>query len=229
METQRKPSFEVQRAITLVKIDGKVYNATPIGPKNWHNLRNAEYGQGFRQGSFGENVGLVHAAYMNQDSQEAQAIVCASRKSFITGNTAILYTPQTIFVQDSPQVTNRQIVMDAQTLESKIGKKTIQGVTFSDDGSVRAIPYDFAKEWQTSEQMRKNPFAIALTGDENAPEKIAEMQDVTQKKGYVWALGKGTQNEIRVPGVDGFDYRVFLGGDRWYEFLGDGYSFGVQQ
>ena len=215
-----KPTFEVARAVvaravTTINVDGRIYNAALAGPTNWHILRRADYGQGFRESTFGENLDLVHAAYSNKESPEAQSIIDKTRGLLIGGDTAIIYTPELIIVSDFPKVGGNRILMDENTLRARLGSHEVKKVIFSDDLKVRAIPYEFAAEWQDADEMRNNPFSIALTGDEEAPEKLAQIQEKIGKRGYVWALSKGTKDEIRVPSLSGYADRLYLSGDGW--------------
>ena len=228
MKTREKPTFEVARVVTTVTVGDKVYNSKPKGPDNFHTLRAQNYGEGFRQATYGEVVRLAHSAYLNSESPEAQAIIKSNRQSWTSGNTAIQYMPSGIYVIDEPQTADGRIVVASEKdLTARLGSKEVKGVVFSDDGNVRRIGYDFAREWQTPAEIAKNPFAIALTGDEDAPEKMAEILGAIKKKGYVWALGKVSQPEIRVPVLNEYVNRLGLSGDGWDEF-DFRYSFGVR-
>ena len=224
-----KPTFKnLSEGVNPVEIDGRVYNASPKGPGNFHTLREANYGKGFVQGTFGNQLVLVHGAYLNQDNSDARTIVETSKNHYILGNTAINYAPQLVIVQDMPEVRDGRIVMDEKSLTAKLSKNAKNGVRFSDDESIRALSYGFETGWQTTDQIRINPFSIALTGNVNAPEMLAEIQDKISKKGYIWALGQGTNNEIRVPGLNEDVDSLDLDGD-WDGFGDDRSSFGVRQ
>lgn len=224
-----KPTFKVTPpTVVTVDVDGKVYNAKPVGPATWVGLRSQDYGPNFRQGTFGENFNVEHAAYLNPESEEAQGIIRAANKLWVTGNTGILYTPELIFVEDFPEVKDKRLYLSKKSLEKRLGSKEAKGVIFSNDGSVRAIPYNFAREWQKKDQIKDNPFSIALTGDEHAPSKLAEICEAIDKPWYIWALDKGTESEIRVPGLVEGAGGLCLGGDFLGGF-GDGRcSFGVR-
>ena len=211
-----------------IKTAGRVYTDSPING-NFHQLRQADYGKGFRQGIFGEQLALVHKAYFNQGDAGADNVVSVAGTLFISGNTAMKYIQDLVIVQDIPKVRNGRIVMDESKLIRKLSKNANKGVRFSDDGSIRAMPYGFGTEWQDSQQMKNNPFPILLTGDLEAGEKLAQIQDRIQKKGYIWALGQGINSVIRVPDLREFDGRLFLDGNIWDEFDDDRGSFGVRQ
>src|SRR3989344_1592115 len=229
METRPENDFEyTPPSVGTIKTAGRVYTDSPIRG-NFNQLRQADYGKGFRQPTFGELLDLTISSYLNQGNNGADKVVQTAKQFFLSGNTAILYTPQLVIVQDMPRVENGRIVMDKDNLVSKLGLREENGVRFSDDGTIRSINYGFETEWQTTDQMRNNPFSIALTGDILAPEKLAEIQEKIGMKAYVWALDKGTNNVIRVPGLSEIDGRLVLGGDDWYGLLGDRCSFGVQQ
>jgi len=225
-----KPTFKSSSGrVNPILVGDREYNACSRGPRKFHDLKQIDYGKGYKQGTFGDQLTLAHGAYLNQDNPDAQSIVGIFGSRIISGNTAMSYTPELIIVQDMPEVRDGRIVMDKKSLTSKLSKNAKKGVRFSDDGSIRAIQYGFAREWQNSDQMRINPFSIALTGNVNAPEMLAEIQDKIGKRGYIWALGKVSQSEIRVPVLFEFGDRLVLSGSNWDEFLGNWCSFGVRQ
>ena len=234
-EQKTKPTFELlHNAIIPIELNGVVYNAGAVGPYNWHKLRAAEYGEGFRQGTFGENFTLAHCGYVNKDSENKQTrknarnVVKVVRKHWLAGNTALYggdEDSELIFVQDFPEVKEDKIVMNQKDLEERLGSHELKGVIFSDDGLVRAIPRANVRQGEcNAEQVLQTTYPIFLTGDEEAPEKVIEMMETINKPGYFWVPAK---RNVRVPGLVGIGDSLFLGD--WNEFSGIRYSFGVRQ
>jgi len=120
-------------------------------------------------------------------------------------------------------------VMDENDLIRKLSKKSKKGVRFSDDGSIRSVQYGFGMQWQDSEQIRNNPLPIALTGDLEAGEKLAEIQNKIGKRGYVGVLDIFSQHVIKVPILSENEVGLILYDYAWGELDGDGRSFGVRQ
>ncbi|MEK6924744.1 MAG: hypothetical protein AABW71_00725 [Nanoarchaeota archaeon] len=212
-----------------IETAGRVYADSPVGPGSFHKLKQADYGQGFRQATLREVLDLAHQSYFNQGITGADKVVQASRKFYLSGNTAILYVPNMVIVQDMPQVENGRIVMDEKSLTSKLSKNAKNGVRFSNDETIRALPYSFETGWQDAKQIEANPFTIALTGDIEAGKKLAQIQGQIGKRGYIWALGKGTDNQIRVPDLSEYVSSLGLNGYDWFDLDVNGHSFGVRQ
>ena len=169
-----KPSFEVVPAVTTIKVGDKVYNASPVGPGNWHQVRLGDYGEGFKQGTFGDNLTLVHAAYLNRDSREAKGVVKLVQNNWLTGNTALYGGKDLIYAVDFPEVRDGRIVIDEKGLNAKLGSKQEGEVIFGK--GVRALSRSQVRhgEYNPSEAL-KSAYPILITGDEEASEKTAQI------------------------------------------------------
>src|SRR3989344_4897456 len=143
------PSFKVTPG--SVKIGKTVYNSSPQGIGNLRQLRRADYGQSFRQGTFGENLTIAHAGYIHRESEDAEIRKYARQivrqitdviKGGILGDT-VAYgggkNSKLIFAQDHPLIRGGQIVMDPKVLESRLGSHQEGEVIFGTHG-VRAMP-----------------------------------------------------------------------------------------
>ena len=239
MQTEVKPTFNVRPAVTAIEVDGVVYNAQPIAG-NWHQVRDGDYTEGFRQGIMRAQVNLVHSGYVNKGSDDkltkesAGKIVKVARNKWVTGNTA-LYGGNSgnewVFAQDLPEVKEGRIVMNQDELVARIeaeGKRIVNDyLHISADGQVRAMKRKgFRSGEYTIEQMLASNQPTLITGDEQAPRKIADMMEIAKKPGY---LSIPSQGIITVPDLDGGGGRVYLLGGNWGEFNGNGRSFGVRR
>ena len=220
MQTEVKPTFNVRPAVTTIEVDGVVYNAQPIAG-NWHQVRDGDYTEGFRQG-------IMRA------QESAGKIVKVARNKWVTGNTA-LYGGNSgnewVFAQDLPEVKEGRIVMNQDELVARIeaeGKRIVNDyLHISADGQVRAMKRKgFRSGEYTIEQMLASNQPTLITGDEQAPRKIADMMEIAKKPGY---LSIPSQGIITVPDLDGGGGRVYLLGGNWGEFNGNGRSFGVRR
>ena len=63
--------------------------------------------------------------------------------------------------------------MKETDLKSKLNLKEEEKVIYSDDGSIRFVPYGFKSGEMNSDEIRRNPFIIALSSGQENAEKIA--------------------------------------------------------
>ncbi|MBM3206853.1 MAG: hypothetical protein FJZ43_04515 [Candidatus Staskawiczbacteria bacterium] len=238
MESTDKPVFKHKPKNGTIETARRVYTEVPVGLEKIYQLRAADYGKGFRQATFGESLDLVHASYLNQGNVGADDVVGAIMDYFLSGNTSILYTPELVIVQDMPEVRDGRIVMSEKDLTSKLSRNAMKGVRFSDDGTIRSLPYGFETGLHNQDKMRNNPFPIALTGDLEAGQKLAQIQQkigdmqenydsTNSENAVVSSLGRGTNNVIRVPGLWANEIGLLIGGN-WGD-LSERISFGVRQ
>jgi len=230
-KTIAKPSFKETVAFTTMDLDdvGLKFNAQRIGPMNFYGLRKANYGKGFRMPIMPELVQLVYASLENKNYDTAKNVIKTLRDHWITGDTGILYVHEGMFVQDNPNLENRRISMNQKTLERKLGKHEEKGVAFSDDKTIRFVPYGFKRESQSALELSKNPGVIVLVGGEENAEKLARASEHYKLKPYFWAL-ENVDSPITRVAVLVSDY--FFGGGLVVDAYDDGgfgdrCSFGV--
>lgn len=178
METKIKPNFREEGNLIVLDDVGLQFNAQRVGPTNFYELRQADYGPGFRMATMPELVPLVYAFLENQDYDTAKNAVKSMEAYGITGNTGIRYVQEGMFVQDNPGWRDGRIYMSQKVLESRLGSHEEEGVVFSDDRSVRFTPYGFVSdEEQSPLDLSKNLGVIALVGGEENAEKIAKASE----------------------------------------------------
>jgi len=234
-----RPTFNVRPAVTTIEVDGVLYNADPVSG-NWHQTRDGDYIEGFKQGIMRAQVNLVHSGYINKGSDNeltkkyAKGIVQVARMHWVTGNTSLYggnYRSEWVFAQDAPEVKDGRIVMNQDALVARLeseGKRIINdNLHVSADGTVRAMKRDgFRNGEYTIDQMLASNQPIWITGDEQAPRKMTDIMTAVEKLGY---LSIPSQGGITVPALDEGDSRVYLYGDDWGGFDGFRHSFGVRQ
>ena len=157
------------------------------GPGNFFTLRKEDYGVNSRQGTFGEQL----ETYLRESSG-------VSEDKIFTGNTAALYNPNLIIVQDNPLVREGEIIL-TRDLADIVNGTEIKGVRFSGDKSTRLVFPGFKRGWNTPEQIENNSFLIALTGSVDIPERVAEFLRKTDERAYILAPSGISQPSIRVP------------------------------
>lgn len=105
--------------------------------------------------------------------------------SIIVTTTGVLYTEKGFLVQDDMEVSAyKPILMDKENLEKRLGSFEESGVVFSDDKSVRFVPYGFKTGEQTPRELGKNPGVIAISGSKENAEKLTEISKTY--KGNPW-------------------------------------------
>ena len=229
-ETITKPSFEEVVAITTMNLPDVSlrFNAQSVGPGTFRELREADYGPGFRMPKMPELIPLVYSSLENQDYKTAKNVVNTLKEYWLTGNTGILYVPEGMFVQDVPELKKGRISMDQKALEARLGSYEESGVVFSDDRSVRFTLYGFVREEQSSLALSENPGVIALVGGEENAEKIAKASEHYRLDPYFWSLGNVKSPAISVAGLGSSVFGGRLGvGAGSEEYLDRRYSFGV--
>jgi hypothetical protein len=228
----QKPRFEEVVGITTMNLpdENLKFNSQKIGPMNFNDLRNADYGEGFRMPTIGEAIPLIYTSLENKDYTTAKKVIKTLKQNWITGNTGILYTPEGMFVQDNPSIKNGKIVMNANQLEKKLGSFEEKGVVFSDDKSIRFTNYDFQIEFQSSLQLAKNKGVIAYAGGEEKAEQLAEASEYFKIKPYFFALKNVNSPQTRVADLGSDYFGSGLGVDaNDSEGFGGRFSFGVSE
>lgn len=194
-----------------------IFNAQKVGPMDFAGLSQANYGPGFRMPTMSELVPLVHSSLEiqdyktakrvintlkdeNQDSETAKEVIDTLRNYRLIGNTGILYVPKGMFVQDNPNLESGIVLMDQKTLEKRLGSYQEGGVVFSDDKSVRFVPYGFKIESQSPLELSQNPAVIALTGSQENAGRLARASDIYKVNPFLFALNKSNSPKIRVAG-----------------------------
>ena len=231
--TITKPTFREVVAVTTMELPdvNLIFNAQRIGPMNFNDLRNADYGKGFGMPIASELVPLVYASLENKEYETAKNVIKTMKDYWLTGDTAVYYLPEGMFVQDNPRMENGKIITpNYKTLENKLGKHEERGVVFSDDKSIRFTPYNYKRESQSALELSKNTGVIALFGGEENAEKLAMSSEHYNLKPYFWALFNVNSPETRVVGLCSGRLlgggRLNVGGDYWDD-VSNGFAFGV--
>jgi len=191
-KTITKPSFEEGVAVIPINLPdvGLSFNAQSVGPMDFIGLRNADYGKGFRMPTMSELTQLVYASLENQDYETAKNVFKTLRNHLLTGNTGIHYTFDGMYVQENPDLRNREVFMDEKTLKNKLSSYEEKGVVFSDDRKIRFTPYGFKRGSQTPLELSKNSGIIALVNGEENAEKLAR----ASSKYYKFPHFRNTKN-----------------------------------
>ena len=245
-EVIQKPSFretvrydtidldDVGLSFRTKSVDGFSEGLSSLGRNymNFFRLRQADYGEGFRISTVSELIPLVYASLENTDHTRAQGVLRTLEKSLLTGNTAIHYFPEGIFVEDNPAIKNKRLVTPVyQKLESRLGSHEERGVVFSDDRSVRFTPHGFETKEILSSNLAKNSGIIAFSGGEENSERLAILSEYWPEGSFFWTFENFDSPQTRVACLaerSGFQYRLGVIADL-YEGQTPQDTFGVKE
>ena len=190
------------------------------GPNTYANVKADIEKDNLRPAIMAETASLVHTAFNSIDKYSVE-IKDLMRDRYLWIFTGILYVPNKgAYLQDAPKTRNGMLFMD----ESDLIKRLESG-----DSSVRHVPFGYKTESMSPLELGKNPYVIALAGEEGA-EKLAQMADKHKRKPYLWSFESVSEPLTRVSALcsdwgldDWLDVSgYYLGGN------GDGCAFGVQ-
>lgn len=177
---------------------GLKFNAQKVGPINFIELRNADYGKESRMPTMPELIPLVCASLENRKYDVREIL----KRRWLIGNTAVHYFPVGIFVEDNPSIKNRKIVTPTKKeLENRLGSHKEKGVVFSDDRSIRFAPHNFKRGSQTSFELPTNTGIIAFVGGEKNAKRLAKASKYLEKGSYFYTLTDFDLPQTRVAGL----------------------------
>jgi hypothetical protein len=199
----------LERQETKIRVPHRGGELTVIHPflrGNYFNLAKKIDDRGLKRPTMAETASLVKYGYANSDDIAENIRETMKSNYFYTFN-GILYTPNGVLFQDNPEFpedaqTANDLSMNEQDLISRLGSKEEKGIVFSEDGKTRFLKgYDFKREYQTHNELSKNPFVVALAGEEGA-EKLAYIASQHKEKPYLYALEPVKEPVKRVAALD---------------------------
>lgn len=88
--------------------------------------------------------------------------------------TGCLKNKNGIYFEDNPSIVNGKVIINERDLERRLNNpKKFEGVSFSQDGKVRFVPFGFERGDVNSRKLEKNPYILARYGLEGR-KKISE-------------------------------------------------------
>ena len=191
------------------------------GPNTYANVRADIEKDNLRTATMAETASLVQGAFNSSDkySEEIKGLM---KDRYLWAFTGTLYVPNKgAYIQDAPETRNGMPFMD----ESDLIKRLESG-----DSSVRHVPFGYKTESMSPLELGKNPYVIALAGEEGA-EKLAQVADKHKRQpSYLRSFESVSEPLTRVSTLSsgwGLGGGLYVGGVS----LGDGRSgcaFGVQ-
>lgn len=152
-----------------------------FGPERFFELRNIDYGQGFKMATFPE-VSSFLSVILREEGKRYDSFkesISFRRKNYsLVGNTALFSRDKRIYVQDNPNLDFEGVVIDERILEDM--QRESNDVSYNKDRTIRATRSDFEISrtgWGcgTSDlfQPEKNRGFIALVGGTKNAEELS--------------------------------------------------------
>ena|SRR3989344_1210506 len=158
------------------------------GPDTYSNVAESITNAGLDRPTMAETASFIHPAFQN-DEKEFAEIKELMKSNGLWAFTGSLYVPNKgAYVQDNPEIRNSMPFMEESQLVRKLEEK---------DPSVRFVPFGFKTERMTSRELAKNPYVIALAGEEGA-ENLAQVADNYREEPYLWSFTSVDQPLTRV-------------------------------
>jgi len=228
-----KPRFEEIEGVTTMNLPyaGLKFNAQRVGPRDFYELRDVDYGEGFWMPTIPELAPLIHASLENKRKYEtAKHVVMALKNHTLTGNTAIHYFPKGMFVDDPPDIGSMATILTPtlKVLEERLGKHEEKGVMLSDDGRLRFTPDDFKRGPQTSLELSTNKGLIAVTGSGENAEDLARASDHYKKNPRFLVLEGVDHPTTRIVCLDSghLAHKLIINANKWEGY--QNHTYGVQ-
>ena len=175
-----------------------------------------------QQLTMSQNASLIYAAWQNPKEKYSKEIIDILRNSWLVCFNGILYDKEDkgAYIEDRPKIRGNRVYMEKSDLLKRLE---------ANDPSVRFVPFGYKIEKQSSKDLEKNPFVIALAGEEGA-QKLAEVSANYKFKPYLYSFDNVDRSAIRVASLDSCrclgNGMLYVGGFDWGD-NDDGYAFGV--
>lgn len=223
MTQTKNQSLRVKEGRTLLTTDHNGEELTfahpHYGPGTYAQVGEQIQKEGLARPTMAQTVSLVHTAF-NSDDKYSKEIKDIMRNKWLWAYTGILYVPNKgAYIQDDPQIKNAMPYMDQNELERKL---------YSNDPTVRFVPFGYKTGEMTPIQMAKNPFVIVQAGQEGA-QKLSEVADKFKRKPYLYSFDSVVKPITRVSALNSdwdFGSRLNVSGDLHGDD-DDGCAFGV--
>ena len=184
--------------IMVPHLDGELIAVHPFLQGTYFQLADQIDAKQLQRPTMSQTASLIYDAYKNPNNdpiyKEIKQII---KDNYFYAFNGLLYAPSGVYVQDNPEFaenasTSDDLIMNEQDLQSRLS---------SNDPSVRFVPYGFKVEEQTYQELEKNPFIIALAGQEGA-EKLAYIASQNKSNPFLFSPEKVKKPVKRVAGLD---------------------------
>ena len=221
MSTKTK-EYQIRREIE-VPHNGEIINFIYdiYGPDTYAKVAESITMDNLTRPTMGETASLLHSVFQ-EDEKEFSEIRDLMKNRWLWVFTGTLYVPNKgAYVQDSPKIKDGMPLMEESELVKKLE---------DNDPTVRHAPFGFKTRAMTPIQLARNPYVIALAGEEGA-EKLAQVADKHKNRPYLCGFDSVDSPATRVSALlsdwDWGDRRLYVS-DNLHE-SSDGCAFGVRK
>ena len=199
MKTQAKSEGikvrEGRTYLDVLHLDGEITFVYPAkGPTTYVRVAGELEQDNLSKPTASQNASLIHSAWQNPKEKYSKEVIDVLRSSWLWCYNGIFYVAKEgAYIQDNPEIRNGRVFMDKSALIKKLE---------ANDQSVRFVPFGYKIGEQSAKDLEKNPFVVALAGEEGA-EKLAEVSGNYKLKPYLSSFDSFDNDEIRVASLCG--------------------------
>jgi len=169
------------------------------GPGTYADVKSAIEQDKLKGPTMAETASLAYAAFNPDDVSVRKYIQLTNimEKRWLWAFTRSRYEPNKgTFVYDENDHDEFKDPSAGQ-LEQLLGQRQEHGVIYSNDRRLRFVPFGYKVGEISSLDLAKNPYVIALAGEEGA-EKLAKVADKHKNDSYLWGLDSVKESTVRV-------------------------------
>jgi len=214
MTNQTKYSPRIVRGQTEIWVphsSGEIGFVSPaLGADNYIDVGKAILSKNFQTSNGDYTASLLHSAYCSDalNEPEFKNVKNIMKRNWLWVFNRNLWTEDGLYVILDKDAIGRSQSLNINDLEEALkGGKEIDGIRFSEEGSIRFAPKGSYKlKYNAPEEFAKSGVIIASCGEEGA-EKLGEVSVKFKSKPCIYGLEikKGQNPELRVSAVVEFD------------------------
>jgi len=226
-----KAQFNVREGRVEIDVahekDKLTYIHPAFGSNNYENLRKQITEDGLKPFNMKDASLIVYSAFENPEQKYADEPKDIMRKSYFYVFNRNLWTPKGVYVADDNG--KESLTLEQGKLEKQLATEE-NHISYSKDKKIRFVPKEHIELGeQTSLDLAKNKYVIALAGEEGA-ERLARVSEKYSRKPYVFGLENVSEPVQRVSGLGSlWDLDGRLGVDGGYSDGRNGRAFGVKK
>lgn len=226
--------------IEFPHLDGMIEAIHPFMRRDYFIL--AEQIDSEQRPTMSETISLIHDAYENPKDDEliSSEIKSIMREGLFYAFNGILYIPKEgILFTPNPKFMECAecayfLIMNKDDLMSKLGSKEENGIVYGSNGIRFLKGYNFNTEFQVASKLARNPFVIALAGENSYDEGLKQADKLSyiagkyKERPCLFAIKNPERLTKKVASVSSYknSNRLFIDGDD-HGSSGSGCSFRV--
>lgn len=200
-----------------------IQNPRLYGPLTSEDLRKYIERDGLKPANMQDTAHLISTAFCSDDIPHSKRIRGVMKTSWFNAYTRRRPEQQGVFVYEEDE---RFGDLTGNQLEQELSSFERNGVTYSEDGALRFVPFGYATGEMSPAELANNPLLIALTKGEEVAEEVARFAGMHKNKSY---LNPYPENSTGVSVLNSFRFFSL----RSLTITGDigwgGYAFGLER